>query len=241
MSKPKKVEKVEKIEVNTEIKNKSNNLIMENKDQKTTIRNLEEQNKESLSALEILQKQMQEMQSAFVKLQSNSESMQSENKHTFELKCRLINGVSVYSPKREVERHIEYNKILKLDEQEMEMVLKSSFVLNFLKNDVIYFVNEKDYEKCKIYKGERSDLSDEKIINMVTKLDSSMLTIGLNKLTREKREDAVTHSLFYKIVELENSGVLHGMPHENRKTIEAYFKYKIDDARMLLANIAKIK
>jgi len=238
MSRPKKIEK---IEVNTEIKNKSDNLAVENKEQKIIIKNLEEQNKESLSALEILQKQMQEMQSAFVKMQSNTVSTHPESKHVFELKCRLISGVSVYSPKREVERHIEYGKVLKLDEHEMEMVLKSNFVLGFLKNDVIYFVDEKDYEKCKIYKGERSDLSDNKIINMTTKLDSSMLVIELNKLTREKKEDAVTHSLFYKIVELENSGVLHGMPHANRKTIESYFKYKIDDARMLLANVAKIK
>lgn len=242
---PKKVEDVKETIVDTKVilNNEKEDLIKKNEEQETLISNLTKQNQDSMSALEMLQKQMQEMQNAFIKMQSNVNVSSSNNTtksdEKFEMGCRLISGVTIYSPKREVEREIPYGETIEVNEYEIEMLLKSPFVREFLINNVVYLKNEEDYAKIKIYK--HVDMSDENLINMVMKYSSNELVGKFNELTQQKRNDPVIHSLFYRLVELYSNGDIARMTYENRKVIETFFKYDITNAQTLLENIKKVK
>jgi len=204
-------------------------LLNKIKEQENIISDLTTENK---NTNELMQKQMQDMQNAIIKMQMNNNISNSVESKKYNIGGRLINGVTIYSPKREVDRRVPYKETIEVNDYEMEMLLKTQFVRDFLRKDIIYFTEEENYEKFKIY--DRLDLSDEKIINMVLKYTSNDLVNELNILTRDKKDDPVVHSLFYRIVELDMSGAIARMVYENRKAIETYFKYRIENARMLI-------
>jgi hypothetical protein len=191
--------------------------------------------------IEEMKKQMQEMQKAFVTLQSNNGQVETDNDKTVFIGCRFINGVTVYSPKRDVEVFIPYgdNNKVEMSVNEVKMCLKSNFVKDFLRKDVLYFENEEDYKTFKIFN--RVELDDDKLINLLSSKNQNALVSELNKYTRDKKDDPVFHSIFYRIVKLSMDGKLGQMSYENRKTIEDYFQFSIDNGQMLIANIEKVK
>ena len=211
-------------------------LLNKIKEQENIISDLKTENK---NTNELMQKQMQDMQNAIIKMQINNNISNSVESKKYNIGGRLINGVTIYSPKREVERRIPYKETIEVNEYEIEMLLKTQFVKDFLRKDIIFFTDEENYEKFKIY--DRLDLSDEKIINMVLKYTSNDLVNELNRLTRDKKDDPVVHSLFYRIVELDMSGAIARMVHENRVAIETYFKYRIENARTLIESLKKVQ
>jgi len=211
-------------------------LLNKIKEQENIISDLTTENK---NTNELMQKQMQDMQNAIIKMQMNNNISNSVESKKYNIGGRLINGVTIYSPKREVDRRVPYKETIEVNDYEMEMLLKTQFVRDFLRKDIIYFTEEENYEKFKIY--DRLDLSDEKIINMVLKYTSNDLVNELNILTRDKKDDPVVHSLFYRIVELDMSGAIARMVYENRKAIETYFKYRIENARMLIESLKKVQ
>ena len=81
-------------------------LLKKTKEQEEVISTLTKQNIDSMSTLEMLQKQMQDMQTAFIQMQSNSKtsSVNDTSSKSYEMGSRLINGVTLYDPKRVVER-----------------------------------------------------------------------------------------------------------------------------------------
>lgn len=229
-----KKENMDKIEVN------NNDALLDIiKNQKEVISNLENKNITNENTMDLLQKQLTELQMAMIKIQSNN-TIQTLNKDKLlSLRCRFLNGITLYSPKREVEIRVPYNQDIEISEDEMQMLMKTSFVRDFLKKDVIYFRDEENYKKFKVF--DRFDLSDEKIINVVTQSSQNKLVEELNKYTNSKKDDPVFHSLFYRIVDLYNNGKLIKMTYENRKTIEEYFRFEISNAQFLLHRFKEIE
>lgn len=218
------------------------NLKAVNKEQENLINELNKQNEESKMAIELLTKQMQEMQAAFVKMQSSNnniinKSLDSNKK--ISIGCRLINGVTLYSPKREVEIRIPNNQAVDFNIQEIELLLKSQFVRDFLAKDVIYFTDENDYEEFKIYN--RKHLDDDMLTNLVMNSDENTLNNKLFELTNNKRDDVIIHVIFYKIIELYQNGIITRMTYKNRQVIEKFFKYNMENAIMLLERVNQIK
>lgn len=241
--KPKVIKNIDNKDSNKiSIDNEKDELLRKTKEQEEVILNLTKQNNESMSTLGILQKQMQDMQQAFIQMQSNSQNTSNSNttsSKSFEIGSRLINGITLYDPKRVVEREIPSNQIIEVNEYEIEMLLKSPLVKNLIKDDVVYFVDKDDYERFKIY--EHSDLSDEFIMKLVTDSSADQLTSKLDKLTKNKRNHQVLHSIFYRIVELTTDGKLHRMNYNSRNAIEKYFRFSIDNGAQMVERIKEVK
>jgi uncharacterized coiled-coil protein SlyX len=218
-------------------------LLKKNEEQEKLINELNSKNSQTLLAFEQMQKQLQEMQSAFIKMQSSGINLNKNNvindNEQYEIGCRLVNGVLIYSPKREIERRISYKETIFVNGYEMEMLLKSNFVRDFLAKGVLYFVNEENYKQFNIY--EVMDISDKWITNTLLNLSSEEVIETLNKVTRNKKDDTVVHSIFYRIVELyKNGDGIRKMDYETLKAIEKYFNYKIDNAIRITEELKKV-
>ena len=215
-------------------------LIKKTQEQEQLIELLKGTNNEQNRSFNILKDQMAEMQSAFIKMQSGQTTQpKNSNGKKYSIGCRLINGITLFSPKREVERRITYGQLEDVTEYEMDMLLKNNQVRDFLKKDVVYFNNEEDYDTFKI--TDRLDISDEILEDAALNLDPNKLVDQLNKWTREKKDDPVLHSIFYRFVELYTNGRIIRMTYTNRKAIEAYFRFTIDNAQLLLENLKAVK
>jgi len=215
-------------------------LIKKTQEQEQLIEILKKDNDEQNRSFSILKDQMAEMQSAFIKMQSiqSPQPKNNENKK-YEIGCRLINGVTIFSPKREVELGIIYGQLLDVTEYEVDMLLKNNQNRDFFKKDVVFFSKEEDYDTFRI--TDRLDISDKVLEEAALNLDSNKLVDKLNEWTRDKKDDPVLHSIFYRFVELYTNGRIIRMTYTNRKTIEAYFRFTIDNAQLLLENLKKVK
>jgi hypothetical protein len=187
-----------------------------------------------------LQKQMLDMQNAFINMQSNQQvEIKTENNEIYEIGTRFVNGVTIFSPRKEVEKEIPFNKIIEIDKNELDMLLKSNFVKDWLEKDILFFTKEDNYTKKKIKK--RFDLSDEKFIDMILNNSTNKVMEIITNMTNKYKDDPVIHCVFYRIVELCSNGKLSTMPYETRKAIEKAFNFKIDDAQMLFRGFREIK
>lgn len=208
-----------------------------NSDKPNIVEKLKKDNKEKEKTLAVLQKQMSEMQKAFIAMQSN-QGIKTTNSEKYSVGCRLIRGFTVYSPKREVDRRIEYGQFSEFSESEINSVLTNTKMKDFFKRDVIFFGKESDYEKFKI--NDRLDISNERIEHIVLNYNSTKLLDQFKTWTKDGRDHQVFHSLFYRIVELYLAGKITRMTHENLVAIEKFFKYSITNAIGLMENIKKI-
>ena len=190
--------------------------------------------------IEQLKEQMQQMQAALIAMQGNDKNKAvGENSTIYEIGTRLVNGVTIYSPRREVEKEIPFNKIIELDKYELDMLLKSNYVKEWLEKDVLFFNNEEAYEERRIKK--QYDLTDESLIDMILNQSTVEVMEALSKMTRKYKDDPMIHCIFYRIVELCSNGSLSKMPHETRQEIEKEFNFKIDNAQMLFRGFRDLK
>lgn len=190
--------------------------------------------------IEKLQKQMQEMQEAFIAMQSNTQKNSvDENSEIYEIGTRLVNGVTIFSPRREVEKEIPFNKIIELDKYELDMLLKSNYVREWFEKDVLFFNDKEVYKERRIKK--EFDLSDEHLIDVILNKTTTKVMEEISEMTRKYKDDPMIHCVFYRIVELCSNGSLSKMPHETRRAIEKAFNFKIDDAQMLFRGFRDLK
>lgn len=186
-------------------------------------------------------KQMQEMQAMMISMQSKqsfSNTITNAN-NKVSIGCRFLNGVTVYSPNREIEIFIPYgeNNIIDFTENEMSMLLKQKFFREFLAEDVLYFINEEDYARYSIKKI--MSLDDDSIIDILDGKEN--LKSVFDKYTNSKRNDPVSHVLFYTIVNLVDKNKISRLGIGVQREIEDYFNFKIDDARERLMFLDMVK
>jgi hypothetical protein len=190
--------------------------------------------------IEQLQKQMMEMQKAFIQMQSGQKSnIKLENNDVYEIGTRFINGVTIFSPRKEVEKEIPFNKVIEIDEYELTMLLKSNFVKEWFEKDLLFFVDEGIYSQKKLKK--QFDLSDETLVNHLMNKSTKEAMELISNMTKRYKDDPMIHCIFYRIVELCSNGKLSTMPFETRREIEKMFNFKIDDAQMLFRGFREIK
>lgn len=188
-----------------------------------------------------LQKQMEQMQKAFIAMQSakTNENPEDYFDKTYEIGTRFVNGVTVYSPRREVSIDLEFDRLIELDRNELDMLLKSNFVREWLEKDILFFTDKELYAKKRL--KPKFDLGDEALVEIFLKEKPTKIQDVINDFTKNLNDDPMVHCLFYRIVELCSNGKLSTMPHENRKQIEKIFNFKIDDAQMLFRGFREIK
>jgi len=202
------------------------------------VEKLKKENEEKDNTLQMLQKQMSDMQAAFIKLQSMS-TTPTKNSEKFLVGCRLTQGMTLFSPKREVDRQVVYNEFSEFLESEIDSILTNPKMKDFFRRDVVFFSKESDYEKFRI--TGRLDISNEKIEHAVLTCNSNELLTKLNDWTKNKHDNQVLHSTFYRIVELYKLGKLAKIPIDNLDVIEKFFKFGIRDALRLVEAVEKIK
>jgi hypothetical protein len=190
--------------------------------------------------IEQLQKQMMEMQQAFIQMQSGQKTnIKLENNNVYEIGARFINGVTIFSPRKEVEKEIPFNKVIEIDDYELTMLLKSNFVKEWFEKDLLFFVDEDVYPQKKLKK--QFDLSDENLADDLMNKSTKEVMELLSNMTKKYKDDPMIHCIFYRIVEMCFNGKLSNLNYETRKAIEKQFNFKIDDAQMLFRGFRNIK
>jgi hypothetical protein len=187
-----------------------------------------------------LQEQINNIQQAFINMQSNQKTeIKSENTEVYGIGTRFVNGVTIFSPRKEIEKEIPFNKNIEVDKNELDMLLKSNFVKDWFEKDILFFTNENVYSQRKIKK--QFDLSDENLIDIILNHSTKKVMDVITDMTKRFKDDPVIHCIFYRIVELCSNGKLSTMPYETRREIEKAFSFKIDDAQMLFRGFRELK
>jgi hypothetical protein len=192
-----------------------------------------------------LQKQMLEMQEAFIKMQANQSAPSQTNTNDdmpldklYEIGSRFVNGLSIFSPNKEVLRDIPFNDVVTVDDIELNNLLKSNFVREFFEKDIIYFNDETLYKRKRIKK--KFELDDKAFVNFILNNSTAYVVDTLNTMTNGLKDDPMVHCIFYRIVELCYSGKLVAMSYETRKAIEKMFEFKVEDAQMLFSGFKTV-
>jgi hypothetical protein len=210
---------------------------IDNKEEKI----IENKNNEKDEQISLLRQQLEELQRALIKMQSNqTETSHNSYENTeIEIGGRFVNGVSIYSPNKEVVRDIPFNGSVTVDEMELNNLLKSNFVRDFLEKDIIYFKDESLYQKKKIKK--KYELDNDSFTSMIMNNSTEKVVDTMNTMTKHMKDDPMIHCVFYRIVELCYEGKLTKMPYTTRKELEKIFEFKIDDAQSLFRGFVDIK
>lgn len=218
-------------EVETDVKN------LENKIETTNVDNNE--NAILKKTIAEMTKQMQEMQAMMISMQSKQPVTITNVNNKTSIGCRFLNGITVYSPNREIEIFIPCgeNNTIDFTDNEMNLLLKQKFFKDFLTEDVLYFVNEEDYTRHNLKKINSMD--DNSIVEILNSRDN--LKTIFDNYTNSKRNSPVLHCLFYTIVNLVDKGKINTLPVGVQREIEDYFNFKIDDARERIMFLNMVK
>lgn len=183
--------------------------------------------------------QIETLKNALLSVQANTGSVIKTDKFS-SIGCRSVNGLPVYSPHGDVDVFIPFgfNNTVKFTENEVRSLLKSNYVREYLQKDILYFVDEPDYDYYEIKK--KFDLDDDSLTKLVKGNTSTMIN-KFNEYTSRKRDDAVVHSLFFRIAELLKDNKLNDLPYQNRQEIEKYFNFSLDYAQTMLDAMSKLK
>jgi hypothetical protein len=216
---------------------KEENKANEDNTNKETIKKIDEKDEQLL----LMRQQLEELQRALIKMQSNQTTTSSNElfENEIEICGRFVNGISIYSPNKEVIRDIPFNGSVTVDEIELSSLLKSNFVRDFLEKDIIYFKDESIYKKKKIKK--KYELDNDSFTDMIMNNSTDKVVEIINTMTKNMKDDPMIHCVFYRIVELCYEGKLTKMPHTTRKELEKIFEFKIDDAQSLFRGFVDIK
>ena len=133
-------------------------------------------------------------------------SLNKDGRRNVEIGCNACMGVTLTSAAGDIEIDVKFGDIVTISSEDMNVLLKSNVNRQLLVNNIVYFVDQAEYENFGI--RSRVDMSDAMLIDVV-------------------------NALFYKIVIMNMNGAFGNMKYENRKVIENYFNMEIDMATRL--------
>lgn len=161
-----------------------------------------------------------------------------DNNFTVEIGCNLIQGTNISSPGKDVDMNIKYGEIISMSSNDVSSILKGSNNRDFFANNLLYFVDEENYNRFNIKK--KIDIGRENIKNIILKNDISSMIRFFDDVTRKKMNNTVVHTVYYTIVILDIDGELNGMQFNTRQEIEKYFGMELKYAEMLYSRMKDI-
>lgn len=161
-----------------------------------------------------------------------------DGRRNVEIGCNACLGVTLTSSSGDIEIDIKFGDIISISSEDMNALLKSNVNRQLLINNIIYFIDQTEYENFGI--RARVDLSDEKIVDIVCNGNEKTILEYLDATTSKKFQSDVVNTLFYKIVIMNMNGAFGNMKYENRKVIENYFKMEIEMATRLYKSMINV-
>lgn len=149
--------------------------------------------------------------------------------------CNLIQGVSLSSPNGDVDAKFSYGDTVMLSSDDVTQVLKSGDNRNLFVNGLMYFEDEKDYNRFNIKR--KHNINRDVIRSLVLSNDTNKMEKFFDDNTRKKLDATMTHTIFYTIVSLNVDGELDGMRFETREFIEKYFSMEMKMAGRLYTDL----
>lgn len=153
--------------------------------------------------------------------------------------CNLIQGISLSSPNGDVDMKVDYKDVITLPAEDVVQVLKSGENRTLFVNGLMYFENEKDYERFSIKRKHNINRDVIKKVVLSNNQDKLQKFFDLN--TRNKMDPTMVHTIFYNIIDLNIEDELEGMRFETREFIEEYFGMEMKMASRLYSDICKVK
>lgn len=158
-------------------------------------------------------------------------SLNKDGRRNVEIGCNACMGVTLTSAAGDIEIDVKFGDIVTISSEDMNVLLKSNVNRQLLVNNIVYFVDQAEYENFGI--RSRVDMSDATLIDVVCNGDEKRIIKYLDESTSKKFQSDVVNALFYKIVIMNMNGAFGNMKYENRKVIENYFNMEIDMATRL--------
>lgn len=158
-------------------------------------------------------------------------SLNKDGRRNVEIGCNACMGVTLTSAAGDIEIDVKFGDIVTISSEDMNILLKSNVNRQLLVNNIVYFVDQAEYENFGI--RSRVDMSDATLIDVVCNGDEKRIIKYLDESTSKKFQSDVVNALFYKIVIMNMNGAFGNMKYENRKVIENYFNMEIDMATRL--------
>ena len=158
-------------------------------------------------------------------------SLNKDGRRNVEIGCNACMGVTLTSAAGDIEIDVKFGDIVTISSEDMNVLLKSNVNRQLLVNNIVYFVDQAEYENFGI--RSRVDMSDAMLIDVVCNGDEKRIIKYLDESTSKKFQSDVVNALFYKIVIMNMNGAFGNMKYENRKVIENYFNMEIDMATRL--------
>ena len=158
-------------------------------------------------------------------------SLNKDGRRNVEIGCNACMGVTLTSAAGDIEIDVKFGDIVTISSEDMNVLLKSNVNRQLLVNNIVYFVDQAEYENFGI--RSRVDMSDTTLIDVVCNGDEKRIIKYLDESTSKKFQSDVVNALFYKIVIMNMNGAFGNMKYENSKVIEIYFNMEIDMATRL--------
>lgn len=203
--------------------------------EENVLNNINEEKKDSNDNKEVdlLKKQIEELKLMMLNMQSQNHpvTVPVNEENFYDIGIRLVYGAPIYSPRKEVVKEVPFDGYVTVDDYELNNLIKSNFVKEWLEKDILFFSDSNTYKKKRINK--RYDLSDDAMCKLICD-NSTIVVVGkLNEMTKNMKDDPMVHCLYYRIVELCDNGKLSKMPYETRQEIENMFGFRVDNAQAL--------
>lgn len=207
----------------------------QNEDLKQQLEQSEKEKLEMMEMMKSLQEQINNMKNQQPQIIIPREG---ENDREIEVGCRLFCGAVLSSANGEVEVRLKCGEVTEITIREMQSLLRSGFGYKKLfEKGVLYFEDPEMYNQFKIRNP--LDLSEEVLIEHLLDEDYNQMVAYLSKITNDRHDDMVCHTVNYNTALLYKAGKLKDWSYANRSNFESYMGVKVDDVVSKIDDIAK--
>jgi len=163
--------------------------------------------------------------------------VQNDNDEPVEIGCKLFNGATLSSANGDVSVVLKCGEETEVTIRELKDIFRNQFDFkNMFRKGVLYFVDKDMYKYFKIRNV--IDLSDEKLIEELVEKEPNEMVKFLKKVTNDKRNDMVSHTICYNVASMLRDGKLKFWSYDGQSTFEQYMNVKLSN---VIKNIDKIK
>lgn len=208
---------------------------------------IEKGEEKSIDEVSILKQQLEEMRKAMEALiKEKSEASVPSSKIIVRneedeviIGCRVLQGIGWSDPTGAAgDIRLAFNEEQSVSVSDMKRFFRQHSVKKLFEDGLCYFVEPESYALFNIRK--HIDLSDEKLIEILTNSDLNEIVRELNRLTDNKKNSSIINCLVFRICEMIRKHILN-WDYYTRKGIEDYFSMEFDRGIATLDAIDSIR